>query len=86
MCLPNILFPVFMACSLLFFTAAHFHLAGRWHFSFSHRCFEFPCSSPLFSITRSRSSSINVVIGGGSHIFELLERGWLSLDLHIRGG
>ena len=21
----------------LFFTAAHFHLGGRWHFSFSHR-------------------------------------------------
>ena len=33
------------SCSLLFFTAAHFHLAGRQHFSFSHRRFEFPCFS-----------------------------------------
>ena len=40
-CLPNILFPVF--CLLLFFTAAHFRHAGRYHFSFSHRRFEFPC-------------------------------------------
>ena len=33
------------SCSLLFFTAAHFHLAGRQHFSFSHCRFEFPCFS-----------------------------------------
>ena len=25
-------------------------------------------------------------MGGGSQIFKLLERGWLSLKLHIRGG
>ena len=41
-------YPIFCflcSCSLLFFTAAHFHLAGRQHFSFSHRRFEFPCFS-----------------------------------------
>ena len=40
--------PIFcflFSCSLLFFTAAHFHLAGRQHFSFTHRRFEFPCFS-----------------------------------------
>ena len=38
---------------------AHFHLAGRQHFSFSHRRFEFPCfSSYEFSITRSCSFSV----------------------------
>ena len=35
------------------------HLAGRQHFSFSHRRFEFPCfSSNEFSITRSSSFSV----------------------------
>ena len=41
-------YPIFYllcSCSLLFFIAAHFHLAGRQHFSFSHRRFEFPCFS-----------------------------------------
>ena len=33
------------SCSLLSFTAAHFHLAGRQHFSFFHDHFEFPCFS-----------------------------------------
>ena len=33
------------SCSLLFFTAAHFHLAGYQNFSFSHRRFVFPCVS-----------------------------------------
>ena len=33
------------ASSLLFFTAAHFHLAGRQHFSLSHSRFEFSCFS-----------------------------------------
>ena len=48
------------SCSLLFFTAAHFHLAGYslQAASISHRRFEFPCSSPLFSITRSSSFSV----------------------------
>ena len=47
-----------------FFTAAHFHLARRQHFSFSHRRYEifmffFPRnSSPLFSVTRSSSFSV----------------------------
>ena len=59
-------YPIFCflcSCWLLFFTAAHFHLAGRKHFSFSHRLFEFPCFSSyefvfLFSITRSSSFSV----------------------------
>ena len=41
-------YPIFCllcSCSLLFFTAAHFHLAGRQHFSLSHSRFEFPCFS-----------------------------------------
>ena len=41
-------YPIFSflcSCSLLFFTAAHFHLTGRKHFSFSHRRFECPCFS-----------------------------------------
>ena len=47
------------SCSLLFFTAAHFHLAGRQHFPFSHRRFEFPCfSSNEFSLTRSSFFSV----------------------------
>ena len=33
------------SCSLLFFTAAHFLLADRLHFSFSYRRFECPCFS-----------------------------------------
>ena len=32
--------------SLLYFTAAHFNLAGLLRFLFSHRRFEFPCFSP----------------------------------------
>ena len=55
-------YPIFCfqcSCSLLHFTAAHFHLAGRQHFSFSHRRFKFPCfSSNEFSITRSSSFSV----------------------------
>ena len=42
-------YPIFRflcSCSPLFFTAAHFHLAGRTHFSFSHRCFHFPIFLP----------------------------------------
>ena len=56
MCLPDILFPVFMFAFI--FYCRHFHLAGRQHFSFSHRRFEFTCSSPWFSITRSSSFSV----------------------------
>ena len=55
-------YPIFCflcSCSLLFFTAAHFHLAGRQHFSFSHRRVEFPCfCSNEFSITRSSFFSV----------------------------
>ena len=41
-------YPIFCflcSCSLLFFTAPHFHLAGRQNFSLSHRRFEFSCFS-----------------------------------------
>ena len=41
-------YPIFCllcSCSLLFFTAAHFHFAGRQHFSLSHSRFEFSCFS-----------------------------------------
>ena len=41
-------YPVFCllcSCSLLFFTAAHFHLACRQYFSLSHSRFEFSCFS-----------------------------------------
>ena len=34
------------SCSLLFFTAAYFPLAGRQHFSLSHSRFEFSCFLP----------------------------------------
>ena len=60
-------YPIFCllcSCSLLFFTAAHFHLAGRQYFSFSHRRYEIFMfffqrnSSPLFSINRSSSFSV----------------------------
>ena len=42
-------YPIFCllcSCSLLFFTAAHFHFAGRQHFSLSHSRFEFSCFLP----------------------------------------
>ena len=54
----------FVACvpvRFYFFHTAHFHLAGRCNFLFSHRCYEIfmflfqENSSPLFSITRSSS-------------------------------
>ena len=41
-----VVYPIFCflrSCSLLLFTAAHFHLAGHQHFSFSHPS---PCFSP----------------------------------------
>ena len=41
-------YPIFCllcSCSLLFFTAAHFHLAGRQHFSLGHSRFKFSCFS-----------------------------------------
>ena len=44
-CVYLIIFCFLCSCSLLFLTAAHFHLAGRQHFSFSQRRFEFPCFS-----------------------------------------
>ena len=54
----------FVACvpvRFYFSHTAHFHLAGRCNFLFSHRCYEIFMfffqgnSSPLFSITRSSS-------------------------------
>ena len=41
--LLDVLTKNFVACGpvcFYFFTAAHFHLPGRWHFSFSHCCHE----------------------------------------------
>ena len=41
-------YPIFCflcSCSLLFFTAPHFHLSGRQNFSLSHRRFKFSCFS-----------------------------------------
>ena len=57
---PKILLLVFLF-AFIFFHTAHFHLAGRCNFLFSHRCYEIfmflfqENSSPLFSITRSSS-------------------------------
>ena len=39
------MFCLLCSCSLLFFTAAHFYLAGRQPFSLSHSRFEFSCFS-----------------------------------------
>ena len=61
MCLPDILFPVFMFAFIFYchsFSPCWPLLAGRQNFSFSHRRFEFTCSSPWFSITRSSSFSV----------------------------
>ena len=60
MCMLTQYFFLLSSCSLLFFTAAHFHLAGRKHFSFSHRLFEFPCFSS-YEIRLTRSSSFSVI-------------------------
>ena len=43
--LTNSFVPCVPVRFFFFFTAAHFHLAGRWHFSFSHRCYEISCLS-----------------------------------------
>ena len=42
---PYPIFCLLCSCSLLFFTAAHFFLAGRYDFSLSHSRFEFSCFS-----------------------------------------
>ena len=53
------------SCSLLFYTAAHFYLAGYYHFSFSHRRYKIfmlffqQNSFPLFFISRSFSQSLS---------------------------
>ena len=49
-------------CSLLFFTAAHFHLAGRQHFSFSHRRFEFPCFLPTRFVSFVFNNSLQLFL------------------------
>ena len=63
MCLPNILFPVFMF-SFIFhwpsFTPCWPLRSGRSHFSFSHRLFEFSCLSS-YEIRLPRSSSFSVI-------------------------
>ena len=43
------------SCSLLFYTAAHFHLVGRF-FSFSHR--QFPCFSKFVSCLLSNALAL----------------------------
>ena len=51
-------YPIFCllcSCSLSFFTAHHFHFAGRWHFSLSHRRFDFH----VFLPTKFLSSVFN---------------------------
>ena len=56
-----------------YLVSAHFHLAGRQRFSFSHRRFEFPCfCSNEFSITRSSFFS---VIHVSVHIKNNAEKG-----------
>ena len=52
-----VIFCFLCSFSLLFFTGPHLHLAGRYHFSFSHRCFEFSC----FSSYKIRSWSFSVI-------------------------
>ena len=58
------IFSLLCSYSLLFFTAAHFHLPGCQHFSLSHSRFEFSRFSSykigllFFSITRSSSLSV----------------------------
>ena len=47
------------SCWLLFFTAAHFHLAGCKHFSFSHRLFEFPCFSSYEFVSLALALSLS---------------------------
>ena len=42
---PYPIFCLLCSCSLLFFTAAHFFLAGHYDFSLSHIRFEFSCFS-----------------------------------------
>ena len=58
------MFVLSTSCSNFFFTAAHFHVGSRKHFSFSHRCyiiFMFFLQqnwSPLWFICRSSSFSV----------------------------
>ena len=65
MCLPNIVFPVFMFAFIFHCRVwCHFHLADRQHSLFSRRralnfhVFLLRNSSPLFSITRFSSFSV----------------------------
>ena len=62
MCLPNILFPVFMFAFIFHCRSCIFTLLAASIFHFTHRRFEVPCFSsyetPLFSITRSSSFSV----------------------------
>ena len=58
--LTNIFF--LCSCSVLFFTAAYFHLAGRQHFSFSHRLFEFPCFFPMKFVSFVFNNSLQLFL------------------------
>ena len=66
--------------SLLFFTAAHFHLAGRWHFSFSHRRFEFPCFSS-YEIPLLSSFSVSLSKSPGGHVISFQVKPWVAFGL-----
>ena len=59
-------YPIFCflcSCSLLFFTAAHFHFAGRQHLSLSHSHFEFSCFSS-YKIRLLCFQSLQEFLGG----------------------
>ena len=64
MCLPKILFLVFMFAFIFSLPLGDFHLAGRDHFSFSHRRYEIPMCFfhrnfvSFVLITRSNSFSV----------------------------
>ena len=64
MCLPNILFPVFMFACIFHCRSFSLSWPLAFNFFFSHCRFEFPCFSSyeirllFFSITRSSSFSV----------------------------
>ena len=57
-----VVYPIFCflrSCSLLLFTAAHFHLAGHQHFSFSHPS---PCFSPYEFVSFVFNNSLQLFL------------------------
>ena len=58
-------YPIFCflcSCPLLFFTAFHFHIAGRQHSSFSHRRFEFYVFLPTKFVSFVFSNSLQLFL------------------------